>query len=123
MSALNSPRTYTALAAFQAVDAVACAIPLAPITKSLDDVNLAPELRPILPVVKAAAAIGLFSVRWFPALARLTTFMLTIYFTLAVAFHIRARDISPGLAAASSFLALYAALTATGPAEPAAVRR
>ena len=73
-------------------------------------------MRPILPVAKGAAAIGLASVRRFPALARLTTFMLTVYFALAVAFHVRARDWSPGLLAELSFLGLYAAMTAQGPA-------
>ncbi|HXY65339.1 MAG TPA: hypothetical protein VEI45_13545, partial [Mycobacterium sp.] len=36
MSGLTSPKTYAALAAFQAGDAVACAIPLPAITKALD---------------------------------------------------------------------------------------
>jgi DoxX-like family len=112
---LTSPKVYAGLAAFQAVDAVACALQIPPIKKALDDVHLAEELRPVLPVVKGAAAIGLLSVRRFPALARLTTFMLTVYFALAVAFHARARDASPSLLAASSFLALYAAMTAKGP--------
>lgn len=115
MSALTSPRTYAVLAAVQAGDAVACAVPIAPIEKAFDDVGLAPELRPIIPFVKAAAAVGLVSVYRFPALARLTTFMLTVYFVLAVGAHIKARDWSPGMAAASSFLALYATMTAKGP--------
>jgi len=50
------------------------------------------DIRPVLPVVKAAAAVGLLSVNRFPGLARLTTAMLTLYFTLAVGAHIRARD-------------------------------
>ena len=115
MSGLTSPRTYAALAALQAGDAVACAVPIAPIEKAFDDVGLAPELRPLIPFVKVASAIGLLSVDRFPGLARLTTLMLTVYFVLAVGFHIRARDWSPGLAAASSFLALYAAMTVKGP--------
>ncbi|MGD9621309.1 MAG: DoxX family protein [Mycolicibacterium sp.] len=115
MSALTSPRTYTLLAAVQAGDAVACAIPLPPITKALDDVGLDPRLRPVLPIVKAASAVGLASVRRFPALARVTTFMLTVYFVLAVAAHVRAKDWSPGLLAASSLLALFGAMTAKGP--------
>lgn len=116
MSALTSRRTYALLAAVQAADAAACAIPVAPITKALDDVGLDPRLRPVLPVVKAASAIGLLSVFRFPGLARLTTLMLTVYFVLAVAFHIRAKDWSPGLVAASSLLALFGAMTAKGPA-------
>lgn len=113
--ALTSPKTYTALAAWCAGDAVACAIPVAPVTKALDDVNLAAELRSILPVAKGAAAIGLLSVRRCPALARLTTLMLTVYFVLAVSFHLRAKDWSPGLLAATSFLTLFAMMTAKGP--------
>jgi hypothetical protein len=115
VSALTARRTYAVLAALQAGDAVACAVPLAPIEKALDDVHLAPELRPILPVVKAASALGLMSVFRYPALARFTTFMLTLYFVAAVGFHVRAKDWSPGLVAASSFLLLYGAMTATGP--------
>lgn len=116
MSALTDRRTYAVLAAVQAGDAVACAIPVAPITKAFDAVGLAPELRPLIPWVKTASALGLLSVYRLPGLARLTTFMLTGYFVLAVAFHVRARDWSPGLLAASSFLALYGAMTARGPA-------
>jgi hypothetical protein len=113
---LASPKLYAGLAAVQAVDAVACGLQIPPIKKVLDDVHLSAELRPILPVVKAASAIGLLSVRRFPALARLTTFMLTVYFVLAVAFHVRARDWSPGLPAALSLLGLFATMTAKGPA-------
>lgn len=115
MSALTANRTYAALAALQAGDAVACAIPLAPIEKALDDVGLAPELRPVLPVVKAASALGLLSVYRYPRLARVTTFMLTVYFVLAVGSHVRAKDWSPGLVAASGFLVLYGAMTVKGP--------
>ena len=115
MSALTSTRTYAALAAMQAGDAVACALMVSPIKKAFDDVGLAEELRPVIPVVKAASAVGLLSVYRFPRLARLTTFMLTVYFVLAVAFHVRARDWSPGLVAATSFLGLFGAMTVTGP--------
>lgn len=115
MSVLTSPKTYTLLAAVQAGDAVACAIPVEPISRSLDAVGLDPRLRPVLPVVKAASAVGLASVHRFPALARVTTLMLTVYFVLAVAFHVRAKDWSPGLVAASSLLVLFGAMTAKGP--------
>ena len=115
MTALTSKRTYAVLAAVQAADAVACLGPIPPIKKALDDVGLAEELRPLIPVVKAASAIGLLSVFRWPWLARLTTFMLTVYFMLAVGSHVRARDWSPGLVAASSFLALFGAMTVRGP--------
>jgi hypothetical protein len=115
MSALTSPKTYTALAVFHAVDAVACGVQVAPIKKVLDDVGLPENIRPALPVVKAAAAIGLLSVHRFPALARLTTAMLTLYFALALGAHVRIRDkVVNGLPSAL-FLALVAAMTVKGP--------
>lgn len=58
----------------------------------MDAVNFPARFWWIFAPIKAAAAIGLFSERWSPALARLTTGMLTLYFTLAVGFHIKARD-------------------------------
>ncbi|MFS0898187.1 DoxX family protein [Mycolicibacterium litorale] len=78
--------------------------------------ELAEELRPLIPVVKAASAVGLLSVFHWPVLARFTTFMLTVYFVLAAGSHIRARDWSPGLVASSSLLALFGAMTVKGPA-------
>src|ERR1700753_725911 len=104
MSALTSPKTYAALAAFHAVDAVACAAQVAPIKKALDTVQCPENVRPVLPVVKAAAAVGLLSVTRFPGLARLTTAMLTLYFTLAVGAHIRVRDTVVNALPAASFL-------------------
>jgi len=115
MGVLTSPKTYVALAAFQAGDAVACAIPVAPIAKTLDDLGVPENVRPVMPVVKAAAAIGLLSVRWFPGLARLTTAMLTLYFVLAVGAHIRARDKVVNALPAASLLATFAAMTVKGP--------
>lgn len=115
MSALTSNRTYAALAAFQAGDAVACAIPLPAITKTFDDLGVPPNLRRIIPPVKAASVVGLLSVYRFPALARLTTFMLTVYFVLAVGAHIRAGDKPVNAVPAAGFLALFATMTAKGP--------
>src|ERR1700737_2927439 len=115
MSTLTSPRTYVALAVLQAGDAVACAIPLRPITTALDTVGLPENVRPVLPVVKAASAVGLASVTRFPALARLTTAMLTLYFVLAVGAHGRGRDRVVNALPAVLFLALCAAMTAQGP--------
>jgi hypothetical protein len=115
MSVLTSPKTYVGLAAFHAIDAVACAVQVAPIRKTLDDVGVPDNIRPVLPVVKAAAAVGLLSITRFPALARLTTAMLTLYFTLAVGAHVRVRDkVVNGLPAAV-FLAIFAAMTVKGP--------
>ena len=115
MTVLTSPKTYVALGAFHAVDAVACGVQVAPIKKVLDDVALPENIRPVLPVVKAAAAIGLLSVTRFPALARLTTAMLTLYFMLAVGAHIRVHDKPVNVIPAATFLATFAAMTAKGP--------
>jgi DoxX-like family len=115
VSAWASPKTYAALAAFQAVDAVACAIPVAPVAKTLDTLGVPQEIRWILPASKAASAIGLLSASRVPALARLTTAMLTLYFVLAVGAHIRVRDRIVNAIPAASFLATYAALTLKGP--------
>jgi hypothetical protein len=115
MSVLTSPKTYVGLAAFHAIDAVACAVQVAPVKKTLDDVGVPDNIRPVIPVVKAAAAVGLLSIIRFPALARLTTAMLTLYFALAVGAHVRVRDkVVNGLPAAM-FLALFAAMTVKGP--------
>ncbi|MFZ1175209.1 MAG: DoxX family protein [Mycobacterium sp.] len=115
MGVLTSPKTYMALAAFQAGDAVACAIPIAPIAKFLDDLDVPANVRPVLPAAKAASAIGLLSVTRFPALARLTTAMLTLYFVLAVGAHVRAQDKMVNAVPAASFLALFAVMTVKGP--------
>lgn len=115
MTVLTSPKTYAALGVFHAVDAVVCGFQPGPIKKTLDDVRLPENVRPVLPVVKAAAAVGLLSVTRFPALARLTTAMLTLYFALAVGAHVRVRDkVVNGLPAAV-LLALVAAMTIKGP--------
>lgn len=114
-SPLTSPRAYTALGALMAADAVFYAIPMQFVTEGLDKVEFPPQHRWIFPPIKAASAIGLLSVRRFPWLARLTTAMLTLYFALAVGSHIRARDIGVGAGAATTFLAISAAMTALGP--------
>ena len=115
MAALTSPKTYAALAAFHAVDAVACGAQVAPIKKALDNLGVPGSIRPVLPVVKAAAAVGLLSVTRFPALARLTTAMLTLYFALAVGAHIRAHDKVVNAVPAASLLATFAVMTVKGP--------
>ena len=115
MSALTSPKTYTGLAAFQVADAVACGIPVPYIANALDQLGCSPEVRKVLPIVKAVSAVGLLSVHRFPALARLTTAALTLYFVLAVGAHIRVRDAVTNTIPAASLLALFAAMTIKGP--------
>jgi len=115
MSVLGSPKTYAALGIFHAGDAVGCALQAPPIVKILDDLGIPENIRPVLPVVKAAAAVGLLSVTRFPALARLTTAMLTLYFILAVGAHVRVRDKFVNVIPAATFLALVTAMMVKGP--------
>ena len=44
----------------------ACAVQVAPIKEVLDRVGVPEDIRPVMPVVKAAAAVGLLSVTRFP---------------------------------------------------------
>ncbi len=115
MGALTSPKTYVGLAAFQAVDAIACAAQVPPIKKSLDTVGCPDDVRRMLPPIKGAAAVGLLSVKWFPGLARLTAAMLTLYFALAVGAHVRVRDKVVNALPAVAFLTTFAVMTIKGP--------
>lgn len=115
MSALTSNKTYAALAAFQAADAVACGIPVPYIEKSLDTLGVPQNIRWVLPTAKAASVIGLLSASRVPALARLTTAMLTLYFALAVGGHVRVRDKVVNTIPAGFFLLLFAVMTVKGP--------
>ena len=67
-----------------------------------------------IPEAAAAERIGRLLA---PALARLTTALLTLYFVLAVGAHIRVRDTALNTLPAVSFLALFGAMTAKGPAK------
>jgi hypothetical protein len=59
--------------------------------------------------------VGLFSVRWFPGLTRTTTAMATLYFVLAVAFHVRARDVSASGASAAALAVIFGVVAAKDP--------
>ncbi len=107
-------RIYTALAAAQAADAVACALPAPFVTECLDGVRFPVDKRWIFAPIKAASAIGLASVWRFPALARFTAVMLTVYFSLAVGSHVRVRDFGRNFVAASTLLVTYGVVAAMG---------
>ena len=85
----KSQREVLALAAFQAGDAVACAIPNPFITWALDNVDCPAGLRRALPVVKVAAAAGLLVGLRQPRLGRLTCRALQGYFVAALGLHAR----------------------------------
>ena len=113
---MASRGTYDVLAAYLVASAVGDAIPMPFVTQVLDAINFPPRYRWIFAPIKAAAAAGLFSARWSPGLARLTTAMLTLYFALAVGFHVRARDLSVACLGAAANGVIFAALTAKPPA-------
>jgi DoxX-like family len=108
-------RTYDVLATYLAASAVGDAIPLPFVTQVLDAIDFPTGYRWIFAPIKAAAAVGLLSGRWAPWLARLTTVMLTVYFVLAVGFHVKARDLSVAAVGAAANAVLFAALAAKGP--------
>lgn len=111
----TSPRMYVALGAFLGADAAFHALSVKFIVDGLDKVHFPHRYRWIFAPIKASAAVGLLSVTRHPGLARLTTAMLTLYFTLAVGSHVRARDLSVNAAAATAFLATFATMAAKGP--------
>lgn len=112
---IRDPRLYQAAAAAQAVDGAICIGPIPYVARCLDDVGWPDGGRWFFPVVKTASAIGLAAAPRFPGLARLTAIMLTLYFSVAVGMHVRARDLRLNFAAASSLLVVYGALAVTGP--------
>lgn len=112
--AFVSPRVLALLASFQAVDAAICVQPIPYVAKCLDDVRYPQQYRWIFAPIKAASAVGLLAGIRFPWLAKLTLLMLTVYFTLAVGAHVRARDIGLNAVSASSLLATYGALMVKG---------
>ncbi|HLR98637.1 DoxX family protein [Mycolicibacillus parakoreensis] len=115
MSVLTSSKTYRGLAVLQAGDAVACAIPVPYIAESLDTLGVPAQVRPVLPAVKVASALGLASASRLPRLGRLTTAALTLYFVLAVAAHVRVKDRVLNTVPAATLLVTFAAMTAAGP--------
>ncbi|ADG79988.1 DoxX family protein OS=Tsukamurella paurometabola (strain ATCC 8368 / DSM / CCUG 35730 / CIP 100753 / JCM 10117 / KCTC 9821 / NBRC 16120 / NCIMB 702349/ NCTC 13040) OX=521096 GN=Tpau_3404 PE=4 SV=1 [Tsukamurella paurometabola] len=112
---LRDPRLYRLAAALQATDAAICVPPIPYVRRCLDDVHWPQEHRWFFPLVKAASAVGLAAAPRFPRLGRVTTTMLTLYFSVAVGAHLRARDLRFNFVGASSLLTFYAALAASGP--------
>lgn len=120
---LQTPGVYELAAAGQAADAAICVKPIDYVARCLNDVGYPADRRWIFPVIKVASAVGLASARFAPVLARFTAVMLTLYFSLAVGTHLRARDLRLNFAAATSLLAFYSALAVTGPPTPAVASR
>ena len=83
------------------------------VAQTLDAVHFPLKYLWIFPPIKVAAAIGLFSVYRLPALARLTTALLTVDFARPSAFVSGPRP-WPQRPGATTFMAVFAAMTARG---------
>ncbi|MGV9324794.1 DoxX family protein [Streptosporangium sandarakinum] len=98
MSALPDPVWPVVLLAFiQAGDAVMCVKPVPFIARCLEGVNWPRRHWWILPPLKFAAAAGLILGIRLPYLGAVTCGALVLYFVVAIAIHIAARDFGRNL--------------------------
>lgn len=99
------------LALVQVVDALLCVKPARFVEQCLDDVGCPHWVRPWLTPVKAAAASGLVAGLWIDYLGPVVCMALVAYFAIAIAMHVRARDIGRNLVNATGILAMSALVT------------
>ncbi|HEU5416206.1 MAG TPA: DoxX family protein [Streptosporangiaceae bacterium] len=85
------------LAAICAVDALLCLKPAGFIAQCFRDVGFPRRYWRLMPLIKVAAVGGLILGIWVPVLGFVTTAMLVIYFLVAIAMHVRARDLGRNL--------------------------
>ena len=89
---VDYPALAIVLIVFQIGDAIACIGPIPPIKRGLDTIGCSPRLQRRIPFVKLESAVGLTIGLWVPILGALTIVALVVYFVVAIAFHVRARD-------------------------------
>ncbi|GAB3795484.1 hypothetical protein GCM10028798_04290 [Humibacter antri] len=98
MSVLPDPVwPVVVLAVISLGDGLLCLKPVSFIAQCFDDVGWPRRYWRLMPPLKFAAAAGLVAGVWIPGLAALTTACLVIYFVVAIAFHLRARDFGRNL--------------------------
>ena len=85
------------LAVVQLADAALCVRPVDFVRRCLEDVRFPRRFWRVLPVLKVAAAAGLLAGMWIPHLGALTCAALVAYFLIAIAVHVRARDLGRNL--------------------------
>lgn len=85
------------LAGIQFVDGILCIGPVAFIRRCFQDVNFPERWWWVTPPLKFAAAAGLIVGIRIPMLSPVVVAALILYFVLAVAMHIRARDFGRNL--------------------------
>lgn len=85
------------LAAISFVDALLCLRPVAFIAQCFEDVGFPRQWWWVMAPLKFAAAAGLVAGIWVPYLGAATVSALVLYFVIAIAMHIRARDLGRNL--------------------------
>jgi hypothetical protein len=90
--AINGTRLALGLAGFQALDGIACAIPVAYIADDLERLGVPAGVCKALPMIKWASALGLVVGLREPRLGRVTSAALVAYFGCALAVHARSHD-------------------------------
>ncbi|MGC5076954.1 DoxX family protein [Agrococcus sp. DT81.2] len=85
------------LAAISAFDAVISWKPARFVADCWDDVRFPRRWWPILAPIKVAATLGLLAGIWIPWLGLVTSACLVAYFVVAIAMHVRARDLGRNL--------------------------
>ncbi|MGM1030778.1 MAG: DoxX family protein [Actinomycetota bacterium] len=98
MAALPDPVwPVVVLAVISAFDAAISWKPVRFVAECWDDVRFPRRLWWMLAPMKAAAALGLVAGIWIPWLGLVTSACLVAYFVVAIAMHIRARDLGRNL--------------------------
>jgi hypothetical protein len=85
------------LAVIQLADGFLCLRPARFIAQCFDDVHWPRRYWRLMPPIKFAAAAGLVVGIWVPFLGAITCAALVLYFLVAIAMHLRARDIGRNL--------------------------
>ena len=97
------------MAVVQVVDAIANEIPRRFVKAHLDHLGVPDRLRPVLPMIKIATAVGLLAGVRSPRIAAVTSASLVAYYAAAVRFHQLSGD-HPIMCAPAAVLAFGAAL-------------
>ena len=85
------------LAVISLIDGVLCIKPVQFVADCYKDVRWPRKFWWLMPPIKFAATAGLIAGIWIPGLAALTTACLVLYFLIAIAMHIGARDFGRNL--------------------------
>ena len=99
------------LAAISFGDGLMCVKPLPFIVRCYEGVNWPRRYWWLMPPIKFAATTGLVAGLWIPGLGLVTSACLTLYFVVAIAMHVRARDLGRNLFVNAAGMLLISAAT------------